>query len=404
MRIALISYEYAGSAKGGGIGTYVRNAARMLATRGHEVEVFTGSVPADPVSLPGLQIHGVPGPRDGFANQVVPVFAARHGVAPFDVVEGPDYEAEARGIATQFPDIPYVVKLHMVGALAHTLYGQEVSVLRKARYILGTLRRLTWPKPYWRYDRQTDPDYKNSLAADVITSPSQAVATATTKIWPDMPAPRLLPNVFQAAPILLEAAPDRQGTTVLYLGRLEHRKGVLDLARAVPLVRRHHPEVQFRFIGQVLPHPITRRSMKDEMLACLGAEASAVSFVDSLPWDQAMAEIAAAPIAVFPSLWENFPNVCLEAMAAACGVIGSSAGGMAEIITPGQTGLLVPPRAPAKIAEAIIQMIEAPAQRIEMGRAARAHVTTAYGPDAIGPLQEAAYQAAIDVAWGGHDG
>ena len=46
--------------------------------------------------------------------------------------------------------------------------------------------------------------------------------------------------------------------------------------------------------------------------------------------------IADATVRCFPSRWENFPNVCLEAMSAGSLVVGSNAGGMAEVIEDGQ--------------------------------------------------------------------
>jgi glycosyltransferase involved in cell wall biosynthesis len=85
-------------------------------------------------------------------------------------------------------------------------------------------------------------------------------------------------------------------------------------------------------------------------------------------------------------------------MAAARGVIGTSAGGMAEIVEHGRTGLLVPPRDPKAIADAILALLRDPERRIAMGHAARAHVTTAYAPDVIAPLQEASYRRAIERA------
>jgi glycosyltransferase involved in cell wall biosynthesis len=121
----------------------------------------------------------------------------------------------------------------------------------------------------------------------------------------------------------------------------------------------------------------------------------AVEYVDGVPYDQVHRYYAESDICVLPSIWENFPNVCLEAMSAARGVVGSSAGGMAEMIDDGRTGLLMPPRNPRAIADAILRLLREPDRRMEMGRAARQHVRTAYAPEVIAPLQEASYVRAI---------
>ena len=73
---------------------------------------------------------------------------------------------------------------------------------------------------------------------------------------------------------------------------------------------------------------------------------------------------------------------------------------MAEMIEHGRTGLLVPPRRPRAIADAVIALLRDPAQRARMGEAARAHVLATYSEAAIGPLQEAAYRRAIERARG----
>jgi glycosyltransferase involved in cell wall biosynthesis len=126
-----------------------------------------------------------------------------------------------------------------------------------------------------------------------------------------------------------------------------------------------------------------------------GRGAGRIEFSGAVQYSQISEFLADTAVGVFPSYWENFPYVCLEAMAAGCGVIGSSCGGMAEIIEHGRTGLLVPPRNPRVIAEALIELLRDPARRAAMGAAARAHVVQAYSAEAIAPLQEASYARAI---------
>jgi glycosyltransferase involved in cell wall biosynthesis len=117
-----------------------------------------------------------------------------------------------------------------------------------------------------------------------------------------------------------------------------------------------------------------------------------------VPYEDVPALFAKASVAVFPSTWESFGYVALEAMAAGRAIVASSAGGMAEIIDDGRTGVLVPPRDPAAIAKAILGLLNDPAKAADMGIAARAQALTTYGPDMIGPLHEASLRRAIDAA------
>jgi glycosyltransferase involved in cell wall biosynthesis len=229
-----------------------------------------------------------------------------------------------------------------------------------------------------------------------VVGPSRAILDRLAGPW-NLPRDRLMhvPNVFIAPPELLAIPPESATGRVTFLGRLEVRKGVLELASAIPLVLAQRPDARFRFIGRTLPMPSGGRDVRAAMLERIGRAVSEVEFIDAVAYDQVPGLIAESDICAYPSVWENFPNVCIEAMAAARGVIGSSAGGMAEIIEHGRTGLLVPPKNPRAIAEAILELLNDPARRIAMGRAARAHVTTAYSPEVIGPLQEESYRRAI---------
>jgi len=120
-----------------------------------------------------------------------------------------------------------------------------------------------------------------------------------------------------------------------------------------------------------------------------------VEFTGKVSLDDIPHYLAQTDICVFPSLWENFPNVCLEAMAAGRGVVGSSAGGMAEMLDQGNAGLLVPPEDATAIASAIIELLDQPNLRMKLGAEARERVTTEYSLERLGDLIEQSYQRAI---------
>lgn len=397
MRIALVSYEFAGTATGGGIGTYARGAAAMMAGRGHQVEVFT-SAPADSRTLPpGVVVHAAPVERRYFPRTVVPHFMRRHAAQPFDVVEGPEYGAEAMEVARSFPDLPLVVKLHTPTFLIDEIQHSYLSSLRKARFVLGGLRRGSLPKPYWRYDPAGDPEREHALTASEITAPSLAILDLLRSRW-DLEPSRLahIPNVFDPPASLLGLSPATKTSRITYLGRLEARKGVIELAEAMRLVLSRAPTAKFRLVGRSLPHPATGEDLAVHIRQLLGAFAEAVEFVDGLPHSEVARTLGDTDICVFPSVWENLPYACLEAMAAGRGVIASGGSGMAEIIDDGQTGRLVRPRDPRGLADAILELLADPAGRIAMAERARAHVGTAYTSEVIGPLQEASYVRAIE--------
>jgi glycosyltransferase involved in cell wall biosynthesis len=63
-------------------------------------------------------------------------------------------------------------------------------------------------------------------------------------------------------------------------------------------------------------------------------------------------------VCVVPSYWESFGNVLLEAMAVGTPVVSTGVGGIPEIITDRENGLLVPPRDPSALAEAIERLLD----------------------------------------------
>jgi glycosyltransferase involved in cell wall biosynthesis len=397
VRIALISYEFAGTPAGGGIGTYARGTAAMMAARGHEVEVFT-SAPADSLALQaGVAVHAASVEWHHFPRAVASLFARRHIARPFDVIEGPDFGAQAMEVGRSFPDLPLVVKLHTPTFLIDEIGHTYLSRARKARFVLGGLRRGRLPSPYWRYDPAGDPEREHALAASEITAPSRAILELVRCRW-TLDSGRLvhIPNVFDSPEDLLALPLATKTGRITYLGRLEARKGVIELAKAMRLVLTRAPATKFRLVGRSLPHPSTNEDLAVYMRRVLGPFAGAVEFIGGLPYSEVARALGDTDICVFPSVWENLPYVCLEAMAAGRGVIASSGGGMAEIIDDGRTGRLVQPRNPRGLADAMLEMLADPAGRIAMGEKARAHVGVAYASKVIGPLQEASYCRAIE--------
>lgn len=85
-----------------------------------------------------------------------------------------------------------------------------------------------------------------------------------------------------------------------------------------------------------------------------------------------------ADIFLLPSLSEGLSNAVLEAMAMEIPVISTAAGGMAEAITEGEEGFLVPPMQPELMARKIQKLLENTVMRLEMGRAGRKRVESQF--------------------------
>lgn len=397
MRIAFISYEHPPETATGGIGTYVAQASRMLGDHGHEVEVFTATPGPDRTARDGnVIIHRISiDDRRDFAMRIAPAFRARHAAAPFDVLEGPDCFAEAAVAARLAPDLPLVVKLHTGMCLIQRLNLSILPARQRLRKRLGALRRRQ--TPLWRPNHSAHVDEAVHVRqADEIAAPSPSIARLSAACWGlDVRKISVFPYPFRPPRPLLEISGESSADTILFLGRLEIRKGVIDLVDAIPHLLAARPATKVRFVGASLDSPEPGMDMKSFLIRRLGPHAAAASFEPPIAHDRLHEVFAPCNVCVIPSLWENFPNVCLEAMSAARAIVATLGGGMEQQLDGGRCGLLVPPRNPRALAAAILALLADERRRAQLGRLARQRVLSEYDPARIAPLQIASYERAI---------
>jgi len=403
MHIAFISYEYPPDTAFGGIATYVKQAASLLSGRGHAVEVFAGSeTRTGTENENGILVHRIQATtshrkdQTGFAARIAPVFAQKHKRAAFDVLEGPDYLAEARGAIRAVPDIPLVIKLHTP---CYLLRSMNTSHYGPLRHTLAAAKSVfKGEKPFVFYKPEDDIERLCCLQADEIAAPSHAVGEKVLHDWGlDPKKVSFFPLFFTPEESLLQIPVETNTNIVTYYGRLEIRKGVVDLADAIPLILRECPAARFQFVGRSLWAPRPRTDMKAFLAQKLAAHTRSVEFLNPVPPSEIPTLLAETDICVFPSLWESFGYTCLESMSAGRGVVATDPSGMAEMLREGdkEFGRLVPPRSPAEIARAVVGLLQNPEERMRLGAAARARALDQYSLSRVGTLQEASYLRAI---------
>jgi L-malate glycosyltransferase len=100
-------------------------------------------------------------------------------------------------------------------------------------------------------------------------------------------------------------------------------------------------------------------------------------------------------ISVLCSLREGFPNSIVEAMAAARPVVATNVGGIPDAVAEGETGLLVPPQRPDRLAEALDALLADPDRRAQMGAMAQRRARERYHVDAVLPKLEKLYVSLV---------
>ncbi len=147
---------------------------------------------------------------------------------------------------------------------------------------------------------------------------------------------------------------------VLTVARLEQQKGLPYLIDAVPLV----PGVSFAIAGD---GPDREALEKQAVANGVGDRVIFLGRRDDVP-----ALLAAADLFVLPSLYEGLPLSIMEAMAAGTPVIASDIGGNNELVVSGTNGLLVPPRNPAALADAVTMLVANPSRAASLAAVAQA--------------------------------
>lgn len=258
------------------------------------------------------------------------------------------------------PDITHLHFPYPVGEVSQLLFGRgrpyvityHSDVVRQQR-ILALYR----------------PVMKRVLAgAAQIMPTSQPYLNSSPILQPYRGHCTVVPLAVAVEPFLAAKPlwPPSELPTVLFVGRHRYYKGVDDLIRAMT-------QVQARLLigGDGPLRPAWEQLVKELNLS------HRVVFVGEVSDEALPGLFASGDIFVLPanSRAEAFGKVLLEAMAAGLPCITTELGsGTSFVVQDGQTGLVVPPRQPLALAEAINQLLAAPARRQEMGQLGRERV------------------------------
>jgi glycosyltransferase involved in cell wall biosynthesis len=172
----------------------------------------------------------------------------------------------------------------------------------------------------------------------------------------------LIPNGLR-----LDAMPQRERVAgrVLFVGRLEHMKGVDTLLQALALIPQ--PHVHLRIVGSGSKHDDL------QLLANRLGVRDRVEFLGYIPTPDVYEEYARAEVFCGLSRSEALGNVFLEAQAAGCAVVATRVGGIPDIVEDGVTGLLVASDDAKAAAAAMTNIFADDALRVRLSTASRQH-------------------------------
>lgn len=277
-----------------------------------------------------------------------PGSVAREGArAGWEAVRLPMGGLQARAGARAVGSWPRAYELagrHDVVYLNGTVCGRLLPALRRTRVVLHVHDIVDRVPGFWR-------------RADVVLAASNAVAERLVGLAPRVVYPPVQPDPDDVAPPWAPA----EGPVIGYVGRIEPRKGVLELARAAPAIHAGAAGARVVLVGD------------DDYDTDPGYAAAvrASEGVEQYGWiDNASGLMRHLDVLVLPSWREPAGTVLSEAMAVGTPVVATRVDGLPEVVQDGVTGILVEPGRPDELARAVLEVL---GRRSEMGDAAARH-------------------------------
>lgn len=374
---------------GGGIGTYCRYTARMLAEAGYKVTVFVADdkvrVRKDSIGEDGIRIIRFNGDRKHLAE--VLGYTARLSYAFADIVKSviledskPDFiEAQDYlGIAyylTQYKQLGYPFMDNVPILL--TLHSPAFIYLDYNRVPLYRF------PDFWTCEME-----KQAIkAADHLISPTRFLVNEIGRHMDlsDRPV-SILANPFQSLTAAVDTPAHIPGK-LMYYGKLSPQKGSFELMEYFANLWDEGFPYPLHIVGgtDIVFHPEQRtmgqliqeryRPYQDKGMLVLQGSIQPDWIKDTLQY---------AHLVIVPSIVDNMPYVVIEAMSLGKVVLASVQGGQSELIEEGETGFLFDHRDPSSFARQLHKILALPVEEIQrIGAAASRKVHEQYGFDAI---------------------
>jgi len=368
MRLALVTQSY--YPRFGGVTEHVAHSARELKARGHEVTIVTGRPPGHR----GTDPEGVVRLGTSFMVPFQGAFV--------DLTLGPNLRRELKALWRGRPfDLVHV---HQPLTPTLPLLTGETATAP----VIGTFHAAGTQSRLFRMFRRPLTPHFERLAGRV------AVSHAARRFADDhFPGDyRVIPNGVDVrrfhpdVPPRPELADGR--LNVLFVGRLDPRKGLPVLLEAFPTLRQSVPEARLIVVGDSFLRPWFERRLS-------ARDRAHVVFAGSVPPAALPSYFASSHVCVSPATRnESFGIVLLEAMASGKALVASDIPGYRAVVEDGEDGMLVPPGDVGALARALAALLRDPARRLALAARGRAKAE-AFGWPVVTDRLEAYYREVL---------
>ena len=370
MHICFISREYFPSLRGGGIASYVKEMAYAMHELGHQVTVIAAS--DDTRQQSDKMDHGIRIIRlkgGDFVIRGVEKASLYHrfrflyrflsyrkaivktirNLNNIDVIEVPEYGAE--GYFLKKIGIPVITRLHTPAMFDRNTLGivkyrglnkvfvwtgrKELSLIKKSQYLSSCSQALA----DWTMDNLNIEKSRIKVIFNPVALPHNIGQKITNEEFKDSQGAGVKPSI-------------------VFVGTISDVKGCNDLFEAGQILAKRKVDFDMCLYGKMGEYA-KRLKLKEK-------GNNWFHVMGKVDREHVYSIYQQATVVCFPSWWDNMPMVCLEAMGVGAIVLGSSSGGMREIIEDGKSGYLIEPHNPQKLADKLLELLQLNADQRKM--------------------------------------
>jgi glycogen(starch) synthase len=357
MRVLMPTWEYPPHVVGG-LGKHVIDLAPALVSQGIELHILTPQLrdaPSYELTPQGIHVHRIAPPLVADNSMVTLVMQANLAMEQaalglwqrfggFDLIHAHDWLDATVGIALKHVwQRPLIATIHATergrnqGFLTHNGYSERIDSLE-------------WRLTYEAWRVICCSQFMGTQIHESFQTPRDKLDIIPNGIY-TQPSP--FANEEERLAFRRRFVSDDQ-PLVYYVGRLVYEKGLQVLLDAWPTVLQVMPQARLLIAGTGGYQASLRQQAYE-----LGI-AEQVVFAGFISDDERDKLYRVADVAVFPSLYEPFGIVALEAMAASCPVVVSNTGGLAEVVMPHETGLVVQQNDADSLAWGVLHTLQHP--------------------------------------------
>jgi len=355
MHVCIVCSEFPPTV--GGVGFYVFNLCNSLVKKGHEVSIITRG------SWKGSYLKYMKG-MNVYKTEFLPLYPFHvqiHGIFTNKLFKSMEHYFDIVHIHYPLPplihtSLPIIVTVHTLitysGLTEHILSLKSLTYKMFSRFIFPFERKIL----------------KN---ASLLTSVSHTVAKELQNFHGF--------NVNDIAVVgngvdinfFTPRESNINASYVLYSGRIEYSKGLVDFVKSARYICRECPSTFFILAGNGPFEFQLRKLIKETGLS------KNFFLIGEVDRETLRRYYQNASVLVLPSYYESFPNVILEAMACGIPVVTTNVCDMKKIVKK-ETGLIVPPRNPKALGKAVVKLLKDEGLRKKMGKASRERVKRFY--------------------------